>query len=107
MRDNMQDKWVGIIIGIVVMILATVITVLFTIQCRIPVTSQLATRIQSDSALTAKIEVPNPAMKFCEERNGGYVIYALESGGEQGLCVFSDSVCDADAFYKGECGENR
>jgi len=99
----MQDKWVAIIIGVVVMILAAIITILFTFQCRIPVTSKIAMNIPQDRMLVAKIEIPNPAMEFCEERGGGYAIYALESGGEQGLCVFADTVCDADAFYKGEC----
>lgn len=101
----MQDKWVAIIIGVVVMLLATIITILFTFQCNIPVTSNIMTNIPQDARLVAKIEIPNAAMDFCEEEGGGYMVYALETGGEQGLCVLSDTVCDAEAFYKGECIE--
>ncbi len=54
-------------------------------------------------------DMPNPASAFCELNDGTLEIRTDGSGGQYGVCFFSDgSECDEWAFYRGECkpGDN-
>jgi putative hemolysin len=45
----------------------------------------------------------NPASVFCEANGGRLTIEPGEEGGEVGVCVFEDSLCEEWAFFRGEC----
>ncbi|MCX6071885.1 MAG: DUF333 domain-containing protein [Chloroflexi bacterium] len=48
--------------------------------------------------------LPNPASVFCEEQGGRLEIRTDASGGQVGICVFSDgSECDEWALFRNEC----
>ncbi len=49
--------------------------------------------------------VPNPASVYCEEQGGTVDIRTDASGGQIGICVFSDgSEVDEWAYFRGEAG---
>ena len=49
--------------------------------------------------------IPNPASVYCTDQGGRLEIRTDASGGQQGICVFTDgSECDEWAFFRGECG---
>ena len=48
--------------------------------------------------------MPNPASVYCEQEGGKLVIRQDATGGQYGVCVFSDgSECEEWAFLRGEC----
>ncbi len=59
-------------------------------------------------AVPAAMGIPNPSSVYCHAL--GYDTETRtnpETGGQVGYCVFPDgSVCEAWAFYRGECGQN-
>jgi putative hemolysin len=53
--------------------------------------------------------IANPASVYCEEHNGKLEIQNDASGGQSGICIFSDtSYCEEWAYFRGNCsrGEN-
>ena len=59
---------------------------------------------QIGESLDPQSGLANPASVFCEENGGELEIREDESGGQIGLCLFSDgSQCEEWAFYRGEC----
>jgi hypothetical protein len=56
------------------------------------------------SPAPTQAELPNPASIFCEGQGGKLEIHDDASGGQAGICVFSDgSECDEWAFFRNEC----
>ena len=50
------------------------------------------------------IGMPNPASVFCTDNGGTLEMRKDESGGEYGMCLFSDgSECEEWAYFRGEC----
>jgi hypothetical protein len=48
--------------------------------------------------------MPNPASVFCEEQGGRLEIREDASGGQVGICIFTDgSECEEWAYFRGEC----
>lgn len=108
MTETHHDKWIGISIGVVAMIIATGLTIMFGLRCNVSenLAAQPRTVPQTGNIGVASktIEIPNDAMRFCEDEGGGYIIYTAEDGTNQGLCVLEDTVCDADVLFEaGEC----
>ena len=53
---------------------------------------------------TPAASMPNPAAVFCQEQGGKNENRTDASGGQYGVCLFSDgSECDQWAYYRGEC----
>ncbi len=55
-------------------------------------------------ATPAPAGMANPASVFCEQNGGKLDIRRDTSGGQVGMCVFSDaSSCEEWAYFRGEC----
>ncbi len=53
---------------------------------------------------TPKAEIANPASVYCEEHGGKLEIRTDSSGGQVGICIFSDgSECEEWAYFRGQC----
>ena len=56
------------------------------------------------TVVPTQADIPNPASIFCEGQGGKLEIRDDASGGQAGICVFSDgSECDEWALYRNEC----
>jgi len=63
-------------------------------------------RDQSSSG--SEVKIANPASEYCEENGGKLEIRTDASGGQSGVCVFSDgSECDEWAYFRGECSPGQ
>lgn len=50
----------------------------------------------------------NPASVYCQEQGGKLEIREDTSGGQYGVCIFTDgSECEEWAFFRGECGKDK
>ena len=48
--------------------------------------------------------IANPASVYCEEHGGKLEIRTDSSGGQVGICIFSDgSECEEWAYFRGQC----
>jgi putative hemolysin len=53
-------------------------------------------------------QIANPASVYCIEHAGRLEIRTDETGGQYGVCIFSDnSECEEWAYFRGECGKNN
>jgi putative hemolysin len=61
-------------------------------------------RAPQPSPAPVEAELPNPASVFCEEEGGRLEIRTDASGGQIGICVFTDgSECEEWGYFRGEC----
>lgn len=57
---------------------------------------------------TNNSQIPNPASVYCEEQGGTLNIITQESGGQYGVCTFSDgSMCEEWKLKRGECSKGQ
>ena len=59
---------------------------------------------QGEAKESTAIGMPNPASVFCTDNGGTLEMRKDASGGEYGMCLFSDgSECEEWAYFRGEC----
>jgi putative hemolysin len=52
-------------------------------------------------------QLANPASVFCGEHRGKLEIKTDSTGGQYGICIFSDgSSCEEWAYFRGECNQS-